>query len=138
MMKFRVLCVILLILVGCQGSSKLLPLRVGGKLLKVELAGTAQARRIGLQGRSTLPENRGMLFVFPIAEPLSFWSKNTQIPLSIAFLDDQGKIVEIFDLPPETITPVVSQLPLRYALEVNAGWFDKHEIGVGDVVRMER
>lgn len=123
---------------GCAPAGKSLPMRIGGKDLNVELADTPEKRERGLQGRRSLGAARGMLFVFPEPRPLSFWSKNTRIPLSIAFLDDQGKITQIESLPPETTTPVTSRQFSRYALEVNAGWFDQNGIEVGDTLALER
>lgn len=79
-----------------------------------------------------------MLFLFPVSQYLSFWSKDTYIALSLAFLDDQGKIVEIVNLAPESTEKVISQSQVRYALEMNAGWFEKNGVGVGDRLIMDR
>ncbi len=126
------------LLLGCSSNADVLTMRAGGVKLTVELAETPKQREKGLQERKNLAENRGMLFLFPVSQELSFWSKKTYIPLSIAFLDDSGKIVQIESLPPEQLDPVRSEQPLRYALEVNAGWFQKNGIGVGDYLRIER
>ncbi len=130
--------VFLLTTFGCFAKSELIPMRLGGIKLNVELADTPALRQKGLQHRKSLPENRAMLFVFPVSGKLSFWSKDTFIPLSIAFLDNTGKIVEILELPPEKTESVVSQASARYALEVNSGWFDKNGVAIGDFLRMER
>jgi len=123
---------------GCQSSSKTVPMRLGGKLIQVELADTHEARKTGLQHRKKMAQDRGMLFLFPVSQYLSFWSKNTFIPLSLAFLDDQGKIVEIVSLPSESTKKVISGSLVRYALEMNSGWFEKNEVGVGDRLIMDR
>ena len=123
---------------GCFAKSELIPMRLGGIKLNVELADTASLRQKGLQHRKSLPENKGMLFVFPVSGKLSFWSKDTFIPLSIAFLDGTGKIVQIAELPPQKIESVISDASVRYAIEVNSGWFDKNGVGIGDFLRMER
>jgi uncharacterized membrane protein (UPF0127 family) len=128
----------LLTSLGCFAKSELIPMRLGGGSLEVELADTPLLRQKGLQHRKSLPQNRAMLFVFPVSGKLSFWSKDTSIPLSIAFLDNTGKIVQIAELPPQQTQSVVSDLSVRYALEVNSGWFDKNSVGLGDFLRMER
>ena len=78
-----------------------------------------------------LPEHRGMLFVFPRSMPLSFWMMNTFIPLSIAYIDDTGTILNITDMKPQTTDPHPSAGPARYALEMNQGWFAKRGIKAG-------
>ena len=78
-----------------------------------------------------LPENRGMLFVFPYTTALSFWMMNTFIPLSIAYLDEAGVIINIADMKPQTTDPHPSSRPARYALEMNQGWFAKRGIKAG-------
>ncbi len=113
----------------------LVPLCVSAETLYVEVADSYEERRSGLMFRDTLPENRGMFFVFPYPQRLSFWMKNTYIPLSIAYIGGDWVIKEIYDLQPLDTTPVISRLPVQYALEVNRGWFERHGVGVGDTVR---
>jgi len=113
----------------------LLPLCVGGDTLWVEVADDPYERSRGLMFRDTLPENRGMLFVFPYPQRLSFWMKNTRIPLSIAYIDDRWVIREMYDLEPYDERAVVSKHPAMYALEVPKGWFERHGVRVGDTVR---
>ena len=85
--------------------------------------------------RASLPSNRGMLFVYAEPDILTFWMKNTHIPLSIAFIAADGLIVSIQKMNPFPLTTVyASPVPALYALEVNQGWFDEKGIGVGDVV----
>jgi uncharacterized protein len=102
--------------------------------VRVEIADDASERARGLMHRTALAENRGMLFVFPDEEVLSFWMKNTLIPLSVAFIDSEGRIVDIQDMKPLDDEPpsYVSSEPARYALEVNQGFFEEHGVKVGD------
>jgi uncharacterized protein len=108
---------------------------VKGHVLTIELATTPEARSCGLSLRDSLPANRGMLFVYAEPEILTFWMKNTRMPLSIAFIDTAGRIVSIQKMNPFPITTIyASPVPALYALEVNQGWFEENGIGVGYVV----
>ena len=106
-------------------------LQVGGHRLRVEVAATPDARSRGLMYRDSLAEDSGMLFIFPSDREVSFWMKDTSIPLSIAYLRHDGTILEIHDMEPFSLEPVPSGRPVRYALEVNQGWFERKEVGVG-------
>jgi uncharacterized membrane protein (UPF0127 family) len=99
--------------------------------LTAEVAANDSTRTTGLMHRRMLPENRGMLFVFPQTTPLSFWMMNTHVPLSIAYLDETGTIINILDMKPLTTDPHPSARPARYALEMNQGWFAKRGIKAG-------
>ncbi len=111
---------------------------INGHILTVELATTPAARSCGLSNRVDLPKNHGMLFIYPIRRPRTFWMKDTDIPLSIAFLDDSGQIINIQNMAPnQTDERYHSSQPIRYALEVNQGWFHGHGIEVGDLVEMK-
>jgi uncharacterized protein len=111
---------------------------IKGRALTVELAATPAARACGLSHRDHLPQNTGMLFIFPAPRPLTFWMKDTRIPLSIAFLDDSGEILEIQTMVPMQTEPLYhSPGPAKYALEVNQGWFERHGIAAGDRVVLE-
>jgi len=112
-----------------------LVLEIQGHKLTAEVAATEPQRATGLMYRRMLPENRGMLFVFPYAAPQSFWMMNTYVPLSIAFLDEHGTIVNIADMKPLTTDSHNSTKPAKYALEMNLGWFAKRGIKHG--VRVE-
>jgi hypothetical protein len=108
---------------------------VGGRELTVELAITPESRSCGLSHRSQLAEDRGMLFVFPTPQRLSFWMKDTPVALSIAFIDNAGRILSIQKMTPlKTTTSYQSPAPARYALEVTQGWFEKNSVGVDDLV----
>jgi uncharacterized membrane protein (UPF0127 family) len=106
-------------------------LAIGEHKLIAEVAATDATRTTGLMHRRMLPENRGMLFVFPYPSLLNFWMMNTYVPLSIAFLDDSGAIINIADMKPLTTDPHPSTRPARYALEMNQGWFAKRGIKAG-------
>jgi uncharacterized membrane protein (UPF0127 family) len=98
----------------------------------VEIARTNEQRSQGLMHRTKLDDGKGMLFVFDRDDIVSFWMKNTLIPLSIAFISSDGRIMEIRDMEPESLAPVHSSRSVRYALEVPQGWFSRVNLGVGD------
>jgi hypothetical protein len=100
----------------------------------VEIADGPLERERGLMYRTALGEDRGMLFVFPEAQPLSFWMKNTKIPLSIAYIDSKGRITDLLDMKPLDDEPphYTSSEPVRYALEVNQSFFQERGVKVGD------
>jgi len=91
---------------------------------------------VGLSGRDTLPENGGMLFVFPEDRQLSFWMKDTRIPLSIAFIRADGTIANIEKMSPYSLDTHLSYGPVRYALEMNQGWFERRGIRAGAQVAL--
>lgn len=102
--------------------------------VRVEVADTDPERARGLMGRTALAEDRGMLFVFEEEQELSFWMKDTLIPLSIAYMDSEGRIVDIQDMKALDDDPphYTSAEPARYALEVNKGFFQERGVEVGD------
>ncbi len=104
--------------------------------LAVELARTAGERSRGLMFREDLPEDRGMLFVFPNDTKTGFWMKDTLISLSIAFIAADGVILDVQEMEP--LSTVLHRPPssYRYALEVNQGWFGRHGLGTGDRVEL--
>jgi uncharacterized protein len=107
----------------------------GGKVeVRVEIADDLPEQTRGLMERTALAEDRGMLFVFSDEEVRSFWMKNTLIPLSIAYMDSDGRIVDLQDMKPLDDDPphYISAEPARYALEVNQGFFEEHGVRVGD------
>jgi len=110
-------------------------IRIGNETLDVELAETAQQHAKGLRFRQTLAENDGMLFVFPAPQRVSFWMKDASIPLSIAFIQSDGKIIQIRPMQPYDETPVPSLSDsVTYALLVNQGWFERHGISAGTII----
>jgi uncharacterized membrane protein (UPF0127 family) len=106
-------------------------LRVGMHNIRAQLATTPLQRQIGLMYRQSMPTHEGMLFVFEDAQPQCFWMRNTLIPLSVAFLDDDGTVVNIADMKPLTEDSHCSAKPVRYVLEMNQGWFAKRGVKPG-------
>ncbi len=100
--------------------------------VQVEIADEEDEQKRGLMERTALAEDAGMLFVFPGERPLSFWMKDTLIPLSIAYIDGDGGIVDIQDMQPLDESPHPSAAPAQYALEVNQGFFAERGVQVGD------
>jgi len=101
-------------------------------LVRAELALTADEQARGLMFRKSVKPGEGMLFVFKYDKILSFWMKNTIVPLSIAYIDKDGVIREIYDMQPGNLSPVQSKRSLRYALEVPSGYFESEGIQPGD------
>ena len=106
--------------------------------VELEVADTDAERQMGLMGRSVLPEDAGMLFVFEGEQTLSFWMKDTLVPLSIAYIDAQGRVVDIQNMQPLDDVPphYVSAEPAKYALEVKQGFFEERGVTVGDTVEL--
>ncbi len=109
-------------------------LRSGPHRFDVEVAATPAQRAQGLMGRTALADDAGMLFVFETADRHCFWMKDTPLPLSIAFLGDDGTVVGIADMQPETRELHCAAVPVRYALEVRQGSFARRSIAPGGVV----
>lgn len=99
--------------------------------LLAEVASTPQQRQIGMMMRPTMGTNEAMLFVFESASPQCFWMKNTLVALSIAFVEDDGRIVNLADMKPLTENSHCSDKPVRFVLEVSQGWFAKRGIQAG-------
>lgn len=99
--------------------------------IHAELARTPEQRMIGLMFRDKLGINDGMLFVFEEPATQCFWMKNTLIPLSVAYISNDGKVVNIADMAPKSLQPHCSVEPVRFALEMNQGWFAKRGIKPG-------
>ncbi|TMG74998.1 MAG: DUF192 domain-containing protein [Betaproteobacteria bacterium] len=110
-------------------------LSAGIHLIRAEVAYTFETRAQGLMFRKALGPNEGMFFVFPRAEIYCMWMKNTLIPLSVAFVDEKGKIVSISDMQPQTETSHCAAAPAKFALEMPAGWFAKKGIKSGTTIQ---
>ncbi|MDR2445743.1 MAG: DUF192 domain-containing protein [Treponema sp.] len=112
----------------------------GGKTvpISVEIAATEEERGKGLMFRKELEDGEGMIFLFEKDQIMSFWMKNTLVPLSIAFILSDGRIAEIRDMEPQSLAAVNSERSCRYALEAPQGWFDRAGVGAGDRVSVER
>jgi len=106
-------------------------LQAGIHPIIAEVASTKNNRQYGLMSRKQIPENYGMLFIFETLQKYCFWMKNTHLPLSIAFLRDDGTIINIADMQPYSLYKHCANEPVRYALEMNQGWFAKKNVNVG-------
>ncbi|HEY8245590.1 MAG TPA: DUF192 domain-containing protein [Casimicrobiaceae bacterium] len=117
-----------------DGKPQSLPIskiQVGAYPVSAEVAQTPDQRSLGLMFRFSLPADHGMLFVFPEPQPLGFWMRNTYIPLSIAYIDADGRIVSIADMAPRDESSHPSNGPALYALEMRKGWFADKGLGPG-------
>jgi uncharacterized protein len=111
--------------------------RIGNSTLTVEIAATVEEQQIGLMNRKTLPENEGMIFVYSPPRPVAFWMKNTLIPLSAAFVAVDGTVVKIAEMEPlDEKTHHAADVPVKYVIEANRGWFKKAGVSVGDTVKV--
>ncbi len=106
-------------------------LAIGLHQIDTQLALTPMQRQIGLMWRKSMPQHEGMLFVFEQPSQQCFWMKNTLLPLTAAFVEDDGTIVNLADMKPRTTDPHCSAKPVRYVLEMNQGWFTKKNIKAG-------
>jgi len=126
------------VLVNCSGGEKFEKRQIfidgarGRVAVMAEVARSPEQRSQGLMYRKTLKDGFGMIFVFERDEILAFWMKNTLIPLSIAYIAYDGRILEIFDMQAESLNTVQSSRSARYALEVPQGWFNRAGIAIGD------
>jgi len=120
-----------------QGPLKV-PLYLKNKEIWVEVAKTPEERARGLMGRKLLSKDEGMLFIFEKEDYHGFWMKDTHIPLSIAFIDKEGRIVKITDMKPLSLETHDPPRPILYALEMNKGWFSTHGLKIGDVIRFSK
>ncbi len=119
-------------------SSLRIPLYIQDREIWVEVAQTPGERSVGLMGRKHLGKDEGMLFIFEIEDYHGFWMKDTLLPLSIAFIGKDGRIVWMTDMKPLTLDSHVPPKPILYALEMNKGWFSSHGVKEGDIVRFAK
>ncbi|MDP3604606.1 MAG: DUF192 domain-containing protein [Polaromonas sp.] len=110
-------------------------LSAGMHQIDVQLATTPAQRQTGLMFRREMPQGEGMLFIFEEAAQQCFWMKNTLLPLTAAFVADDGTIVNLADMKPQTTDSHCSEKPVRYVLEMNVGWFAKKGIKAGSRLR---
>ena len=106
-------------------------LQAGMHQMQVQVAATPDQRAIGLMHRAEMPQAEGMLFAFEQATQQCFWMKNTLLPLTAAFIADDGTIVNLADMKPQTTDAHCSDQPVRWVLEMNQGWFAKRGIKAG-------
>ena len=134
-MRFNLSVMFLLCLVmSCKAEMQVLKLQIKNYSLEVEIANTPELRTKGLMNRNELSDNSGMLFIFPKDSRPAFWMKNTPLALSLAFIASDGTIRQIEKLSPYSLEPVKSSRSIRYALEVNQGWFTERGISPGDII----
>lgn len=122
-------------LAWAQGSPQLqlprIQLQAGMHQIQVQVAATPDQRAVGLMHRAEMPQTEGMLFAFEQAAQQCFWMKNTLLPLTAAFIADDGTIVNLADMKPQTTDAHCSAQPVRWVLEMNQGWFAKRGIKAG-------
>ena len=106
-------------------------LTAGFHQIEVQVASTPAQQATGLMYRAEMPQHEGMLFIFPEAKQQCFWMKNTLIPLTAAFVADDGTVVNLEDMQPKTTQSHCSTKPVRFVLEVNQGWFMKKGLKAG-------
>lgn len=135
---------LLLLSASCSSKSKLpvkkltLTNSEGKEIaVKAEIASTFEERRNGFMFRQDIPDGTGMLFIFEEEQILDFWMKNTPHPLSIAYIDRNGKIRDILDMTPYSLENVTSSTKVLYALEVPQGWFGKVNVNAGDKLKLD-
>ncbi len=125
----------LVVLVGCQNPTRPgYQIIVKDQAIQVEIAATDATRTQGLMHREKMATDSGMLFMFAGPQYVNFWMKNTFIPLSIAYIKSDGTIVQIEPMQPLNEETIRSIEPVRYALEMNQGWFERNSIKPGDKV----
>lgn len=114
-------------------------LALGSGTLEVEVASDQSQRAQGLMHRTSLATNQGMLFVYPAPAYFCMWMKNTLVPLSVAFIDAQGRVINMAEMMPQTETNHCTERHATYALEVNRGWFTKHGVQSGtQIIGLEK
>ena len=111
------------------------PLSINGHKIVAEVAATPERRALGLMHRFSLQPDHGMIFVFERPEPQGFWMKNTYIPLSIAFIAADGRIINVDEMQPHDESTHLSRGPALYAIEMRKGWFTERGIRGGDLVK---
>ena len=127
----RLLFALLFSLPALAQDMPVVQLNAGMHLIRAEVAAEFGTRMRGLMYRASMPQNGGMLFIFDESTQHCMWMKNTLIPLSVAFIDDAGAIVNIEDMQPQTEDSHCASRPARYALEMNRGWFAARGIKPG-------
>ena len=120
---------------GPQLNLPRVKLTTGMHVIDAQVAATPEQRMTGLMFRQDMPQHEGMLFVFEYASQQCFWMKNTLLPLSVAFVADDGTIVNLDEMQPQTLNSHCSAKPVRYVLEMNKGWFSKKGLKAGAKLR---
>jgi uncharacterized membrane protein (UPF0127 family) len=109
-------------------------MKIGSRSFNLEIARTHEEQERGLMKRDSMPQDHGMIFVFPSEQVLNFWMKDTRFPLDILFLDGSGKVVSIFQMKPYDLSNTSSEQPAQYAIELNAGASKDVGVKAGDVL----
>ena len=130
-MRLALLLMTLLTSTQAQAQMPRIELSASFHRIDAEVAADQQNRMQGLMNRRSMAANQGMLFVFTHPDRHCMWMRNTLLPLSVAFLDEQGRILNIEDMKPQTENNHCASSPARYALEMNQGWFASKGIKVG-------
>lgn len=133
--------VVILLLAGCRDSGPSSGLRVvqmpiGSRTFKLEVADTSDVQNVGLMKRDSMPEDRGMIFVFKESQRRNFWMRNVRFPLDIIFMDSSGKIVSIKQMKPYDESSVPSDASAQFAIELNKGAAAATGVKVGDTLRI--
>ncbi len=131
MKRILLCCLLPWLLSAARAEAPTLELSVGLYRIQAEVAATQKMRMTGLMHRTEMAAGAGMLFVFTEKQKHCMWMRNTLIPLSVAFIDEQGVIINIEDMQPQTDAAHCAGGPARYALETNAGWFAVRKIAAG-------
>lgn len=118
-----------------QDNLPRIELTAGMHLIQAQVASLPEMRQIGLMHRQNMPPSEGMLFIFEQVGQQCFWMKNTLLPLTAAFISDDGTIVNLADMKPQTLEPHCSAKPVRFVLEMNQGWFAKKGIKAGSLIQ---
>jgi hypothetical protein len=119
-------------------DARIVPVKIDRWTVRAEVADTQELRRKGLSGRASIDPGYGMLFVFEEPSIVSFWMKDTTIPLSIAFIKEDGTIAQIERMQPQDLTRISSNEPVQYVLEVRQGWFEERGLKPGIGVEIPR
>ena len=133
---FIITAVLILLLTACSKKVEIVLLTVGTDVYHIEVARTREEQAQGLMHRESLKSDEGMIFIYNEDRKLSFWMKNTLIPLTIAYISKDGTIKEIYHMNPESLTPVKSTHSVRYALELPSGSFKRSGASVGDKITL--
>ncbi len=137
----RFFCIVAFAAIASSANAQLniglrtIQMKVGIYSIQAEVADNPDLREVGLMNRTSLPTNSGMLFIFEQKAGNCFWMKNTKLPLSIAFIADDGKIVNIEEMQADTTNNHCPKAPIRYALEMNKGWFSERVIVPGNTIQ---
>ena len=124
---------------AAQPKLPTIKLWLGAQEITAEMAITTEAERAGMMFRTNIAENEGMIFVLPLPQRASFWMKNCVIPLSCAYIDSDGVILETHDMQPHNTNSIVAGSEnIRFVLETKQGWFERNNVTTGMVVRTER